>query len=119
MHIDSPDPTITSFTRPTSYLNTLISNTPVPHSLFQLYYPTTHLDLTDESNAPNDPTNFIPLSPEEKNRLYAPWKHSVIVKVFGRRIGHQLLRQKIYAQWKPTENLPLIDLGSDFFLIKF
>lgn len=43
----------------------------------------------------------------------------MIIKLYGQKIGHQLLRQKIYVLWKPTENLHLIDLGSDFYLLKF
>lgn len=34
-------------------------------------------------------------------------------------MGHQALKQKLIALWKPAEALPLIDLGSYFFLIKF
>lgn len=91
----------------------------VSSSLQQNYSTATTLGLSAKITTQGDPNLFIPLSPEDKSRLYAPWKHAVIVKVFGHKVGHQILRQKIYAQWKPTKNLPLIDLGSDFFLIKF
>lgn len=30
-----------------------------------------------------------------------------------------MLKQKRFAQWKPIEEVPLIYLGSDFFLLKF
>lgn len=44
--------------------------------------------------------------------------YSIIVKVFGRRVGHQTLKTKLLALWKPIEDLLLIDLGCDFYLIK-
>lgn len=42
-----------------------------------------------------------------------------MVKVFGRKVGHQTLHTKLRALWQPTEDLSLIDFGSDLFLIKF
>ncbi|XP_019253973.1 PREDICTED: uncharacterized protein LOC109232674 [Nicotiana attenuata] len=120
MNIDPPDsPTKPANSTNQSYLCTLISHNNISSHTNQPYSLNPSLNITDETEAPTDPSIFIPLSLEEKNRLYTPWKHAVIIKVFGRKVGHQLLRQKIYAQWKPTENLPLIDLGSHFFLIKF
>lgn len=80
-----------------SYLNTLISNDTVSSSLHQPHSSPTNVDFTDETKAHADPTIFIPLSPKEKSRLYMLWKYAVIVNVFGRKVGHQFLRQKIYA----------------------
>lgn len=34
-------------------------------------------------------------------------------------MGHQTLRTKLCIPWQPAEDLLLIDLGSDFFFIKF
>ncbi|PHU19887.1 hypothetical protein BC332_11038 [Capsicum chinense] len=61
----------------------------------------------------------IPISKEEKDQLYLPWQHSVIVKLVGKRIEHQYLCMRLIALWKPTENLILIDLGKDFYKVKF
>lgn len=104
---------------PTSYLHTLLSHnisTPTSTSHDPFSFPQV---INDELDAPTDPNIFIPLSLEEKERIYKPWQHAVIIKLYGQKIGHQLLRQKIYVLWKPTENLHLIDLGSDFYLLKF
>lgn len=32
---------------------------------------------------------------------------------------HQYLKRKIQELWRPTETFSLIDLGEDFFIIKF
>ncbi|XP_019224695.1 PREDICTED: uncharacterized protein LOC109206329 [Nicotiana attenuata] len=61
----------------------------------------------------------IPLSPEDKERLYKPWKFSVIIKVFKRKMPHHMLRSKLIDLWKPSEQLIFIDLGWDLFIVKF
>ncbi|XP_019255157.1 PREDICTED: uncharacterized protein LOC109233748 [Nicotiana attenuata] len=61
----------------------------------------------------------IPLSQEEKERLYMPWRYSVIIKIFKRKMPHHMLRSKLIDQWKPSEQLILIDLGWDFYIVKF
>lgn len=48
-------------------------------------------DLTDEITPAVSNTNFIPISAADKSRLYNPWQQSVIIKVMGRKIGHQIL----------------------------
>ncbi|XP_019234545.1 PREDICTED: uncharacterized protein LOC109215004 [Nicotiana attenuata] len=119
MNIDRQDSVTASPPLAKSYLQTLNTNN---FSLTQHISPqlvTDSLENIDEFDAPTDHSNFILLSVEEKHRLYQPWQHAVIIMVYGRKVEHQLLRQKVYALWKPTENLPLIDLGSDFFLLKF
>lgn len=78
-----------------------------------------YIDMSDEVLEDPTPENFIPLSSSNKSRLYSPWTYSIIVKVFGRKVGHLSLKQKLQAMWKPTETLSLIDLGNDFFLIKY
>nr|XP_009792247.1 PREDICTED: uncharacterized protein LOC104239331 [Nicotiana sylvestris] len=61
----------------------------------------------------------IPLSQDEKERLYFLWRYSVIIKVFKRKIPHHLLRSKLNDLWKLSEQLILIDLGWDFYIVKF
>nr|XP_016445593.1 PREDICTED: uncharacterized protein LOC107770776 [Nicotiana tabacum] len=62
---------------------------------------------------------FITLSDEEKVRIYEPWKNSIIVKLVGKRMLHHYLKRKIQELWKPTEDFQLIDLGVDYYIIKF
>ncbi|XP_019238197.1 PREDICTED: uncharacterized protein LOC109218299 [Nicotiana attenuata] len=61
----------------------------------------------------------IILSQEDKNRLYEPWRFSIIIKLFGKKMPHYLLRSKLVDLWNPSEQLILIDLGWDFFIVKF
>nr|XP_016504800.1 PREDICTED: uncharacterized protein LOC107822750 [Nicotiana tabacum] len=61
----------------------------------------------------------ITLTDQEKEALNYPWKFSLIIKLFGKRIVHYYLKAKIQELWKPTEQFPLIDLGYDYYIVKF
>nr|XP_016467815.1 PREDICTED: uncharacterized protein LOC107790404 [Nicotiana tabacum] len=107
-------------TQPPTFLQTLLTDKYLmPAPTTQIPSLTT-IDLTDEVlHNPTYDDTFIPITSTDKTRLYEPWKYSIIVKIFGKRITHQIMHDKLMSLWKPTEALPLIDLGSDFFLIKF
>lgn len=64
-------------------------------------------------------TDSILLSKDEMHRIHEPWRHSIIVKLFGKRVTHQFLRNKLIELWKSTEPLILIDLRCDFYIVKF
>ncbi|KAM3381618.1 hypothetical protein P3S68_007191 [Capsicum galapagoense] len=59
------------------------------------------------------------LSAEDKERIYAPWRFFVIVKLFKKGLANSYSRTKLVELWKSTELLTLIDLGNDFYIAKF
>ena len=59
------------------------------------------------------------LSREEKSRIRAVWRKALIIKAFGRKVGYNYLYPKICNLWNSCEKMDCIDLGSDYFLIKF
>ena len=61
----------------------------------------------------------IKLSKEIKARIRAPWSKALIVKVFGRTVGFSYLTFKINALWKPIARIDCVNLGKNYFLIKF
>ena len=61
----------------------------------------------------------IALSKEDKERIRAPWTSSLIVKSFERSLEFMFLSSKIRELWRPSGRMDCIDLGHDFFLIKF
>lgn len=74
---------------------------------------TRFFDMKDEIVQEYDDSTFIPLSAEDKSRIHKPWKNSLIIKLIGKKMTHQILKQKLTYIWKPTEDLNLVDLGSD------
>ena len=61
----------------------------------------------------------VSLSREDKERIKASWASSLIVKSFGRSLGFMFLLSKIKELRKRSGRIDYIDLGQDFFLIKF
>lgn len=47
------------------------------------------------TNRENNGIKTILLTKEDNERLYSPWKYSLIIKLFGKRIVHQYLRAKL------------------------
>lgn len=74
----------------------------------------------DEKSSENpDGEIKVPLSGEDELRIYYPRRLSVIIKLLGKKIFHQVLKCKLIDLWKPTEAFPLIDLGEQYFIVKF
>ena len=63
--------------------------------------------------------DIITLSPQVQDKIYAPWRSSVIIKVIGKSFGYRNLITHLGGIWKPKGNFSMIDLGYDFFLVKF
>ena len=61
----------------------------------------------------------VNLSKETKTRIRAPWSKALIVKVFGRTVGFNYLTFKLNTLWKPATRMDCVNLGNDYFLIKF
>nr|POF10457.1 hypothetical protein CFP56_04682 [Quercus suber] len=73
----------------------------------------------DEEEQEQEGSTRVCFSKEEKIHMRDPWKRAIIIKTFGRRLGFSFLVEKIRSMWKPTRNMDCIDLGFDFFLVKF
>ncbi|XP_075639222.1 uncharacterized protein LOC142611079 [Castanea sativa] len=82
-----------------------------------------NMDTEAESDdeLPNLPIGekAVKFSGSTKTKIRVPWTHAIIVKVFGKTVGYQFLHSHILSLWKPEGWMDCIDLGSDFFLIKF
>lgn len=85
-----------------------------------VYHPQYHqtesvleLPMIEENSEP------IILSQEQKMRIYHPQRFSVIIKVFGRKNPHHVLKSKLQQLWNPNEQLVLINLGWNFMIVKF
>ena len=61
----------------------------------------------------------VKLSGERKGKVCAPWANALIVKVFDKNVGYHFLHSKLLGMWKLIGKMDCMDLGHDFFLIKF
>lgn len=67
----------------------------------------------------NETFPFILLSSEDKKCTRAPWRSALIIKAFRKSRGFKFLSYKIWTIWKLEGNLQDIDLGLDYFLVRF
>ena len=62
---------------------------------------------------------MILLSKDDKRRIQAPWQSVLIIKAFGKSVGFKYMDFKIRSLWQPKGDMQCIDLGLDFFLVRF
>ncbi|GKV19127.1 hypothetical protein SLEP1_g29421 [Rubroshorea leprosula] len=75
---------------------------------------------SDIDDDPDDNTPIVLLSKAEKQRIRSPWINALIIKAFCKKtLGYNYLFPRIRAQWNPTGHWDFIDLGLDFFLVRF
>lgn len=67
----------------------------------------------------HDDSVRVCFSKEDKVRMRAPWQKALIIKTFGRRMGFSFLVDKVRKMWNPSGGMECIDLGFDYFLVKF
>lgn len=72
-----------------------------------------------KSPTEQEKNSIVPISGEDKQHIYYPWRFSVIIKLQEKKILHQVLKRKITDLWKPSEVFPLIDLGEGYYTVKF
>ncbi|OMO79365.1 hypothetical protein CCACVL1_13717 [Corchorus capsularis] len=61
----------------------------------------------------------LTLSTEDRNRIRDWWSLSLIVKVFGKKVGYRFLASKLKDLWEIQKQPLIVDLGNEFFMLKF
>ena len=61
----------------------------------------------------------ISLLKETKQCIRAPLAKSLVVKVFGKTVGYNFLYSKLMGLWKPSGRIDMVELGREFFLLRF
>lgn len=61
----------------------------------------------------------VKLTRETKSRIRRPWSNALIIKLYGRTVGFNFLQSKLNIMWKPLGRLDCIDLGKDFYTVRF
>ena len=74
-------------------------------------------DIEEEND--QDGSLRIGFTKEEKVQMRAPWQKALIIKTFGRRMAFSFLVKRVRKMWNPCGGMDCIDLGYDYFLVKF
>ena len=76
-------------------------------------------ELDDEVEPLKQGLAVVKFTKEFKQHIRNCWLKALIVKIYGRTIGFNFLHSRIHSMWKPVGCLDCVDLGHDFFLIRF
>ena len=68
----------------------------------------------DDEDCPN-----IVLSRETKRRIRDPWKNAIIIKLFDRKMGYEVLMRRLRFKWQLKGNIALTDVGHSFYVVRF
>lgn len=61
----------------------------------------------------------VHLDPTVLEGLCAPWRDALVVKLLGKSIGFHTMRDRLTRIWKLTAGFELMDIGNDFYMVKF
>ena len=61
----------------------------------------------------------VKLTRETKIRIRKPWSNALIIKLYGRTVGFNVLQNKLNFLWKRAGRLDCVDLGENFYSVRF
>ncbi|QHO43312.1 Endonuclease/exonuclease/phosphatase [Arachis hypogaea] len=61
----------------------------------------------------------IVINESAKKELWKPWWKFLIVKLLGKKISYAIMKRRIQTMWGRFGDLDVIDLGNEFYLVKF
>ncbi|XP_006601654.1 uncharacterized protein LOC114391698 [Glycine soja] len=53
------------------------------------------------------------------NGLCAPWQDALVVKLLGKNIGFQAMKDHLTRIWKLVAGFDILDIGNHFYMVKF
>ncbi|PHU02162.1 hypothetical protein BC332_27413 [Capsicum chinense] len=101
-----------------NFLRTLAQPAPMLQLSDQTQQIAIDTDMNMGSNESQASDNIL-LTKDDKDRIHKPWAYSVIIKLTKIKISHEYLKHKLKLLWKPNEEVILIDLGNNYFTVKF
>ena len=61
----------------------------------------------------------VKLTRDTKLCIRSPWLRALIIKLYGKTMGLNFLQTKLNFLWKPVGRLDCVDLGNEFYLVRF
>ncbi|KAK8555155.1 hypothetical protein V6N12_009310 [Hibiscus sabdariffa] len=79
------------------------------------------IDLLDDDvrTGETDEIPFIIFSDWVKELAIQSMEFTLVLKVLGRGVGYTTLYNRITGIWKPSQQIKLIDIENDYYLVKF
>ncbi|XP_045798137.1 uncharacterized protein LOC123892394 [Trifolium pratense] len=51
--------------------------------------------------------------------LSIPWKDALVIKLLGKKLGYNTMKNKLETTWKLVGGIELMDIGNAFYMVKF
>lgn len=51
--------------------------------------------------------------------LCSPWKDSLVIKLLGKSISYNMMKEKLNKVWKPAGGFDILDVDNGFYMVKF
>lgn len=51
--------------------------------------------------------------------LCVPWKDALVIKLLGKTVGYNLMKERLKRMWKPTGGFDIMDIDNGFYMTKF
>lgn len=51
--------------------------------------------------------------------LCAPWKDALVIKLLGKSVGYNTMKDWLVRVWKPVAGFEIMDIGNDYYMVKF
>ncbi|GLT62645.1 hypothetical protein SLA2020_352640 [Shorea laevis] len=123
----SPIPVSTNSELSKSFRDTLIDGSAQKHPPLVTYEELEAANLAQESlmtiENDSDPTKAkVPKVKIPKaiwQRLCAPWKNAVIIKLLGKSINFHVLHARLLKEWRTEHEFEVIDIGMGYFIVRF
>ncbi|GLT68080.1 hypothetical protein SLA2020_403400 [Shorea laevis] len=111
-----------------SFKDTLVDGSSVMEPPLVTYEELVAANLDLETTTPmvkdgtNPPQSKIPKVRIPKSiwqRLCAPWKNVVIIKVLGKSVNFHLLHSRLLKEWRTESEFEIIDVGLGYYIVRF
>ncbi|GLT32896.1 hypothetical protein SLA2020_075270 [Shorea laevis] len=110
-----------------SFKDTLVDGSSVMEPPLVTYEELVAANLDLETTTPmvkdgtNPPQSKIPKVRIPKSiwqRLCAPWKNVVIIKVLGKSVNFHLLHSRLLKEWRTESEFEIIDVGLGYYIVR-
>ncbi|KAK8561554.1 hypothetical protein V6N12_048620 [Hibiscus sabdariffa] len=117
----SPSPLLLASAVPLSYKDKLLASNPPLQVGSNAFSDAEDVTLVDGDVTRSTVDGLISIVFSERVQALAVknFDLTVVVKLLGRRIGYNTLRQRLLDLWKPTEAFRLMDIENDYYLVTF
>ncbi|GKU93401.1 hypothetical protein SLEP1_g6995 [Rubroshorea leprosula] len=73
----------------------------------------------DGTNSPKLKIPKVRIPKSIWQRLCAPWKNAVIIKLLGKSVNFHVLHSRLLKEWRTENEFEVIDVGLGYYIVKF